>query len=82
MKLALLPAIAVMIAASPTLAQTREHSGPLRTVQSATRTATIQPVAAGFVSGAQIYSYSEGTIFHAYAAPGWSPTSCSGRVKA
>ncbi len=70
MKLALLPAIVGMIVASPTLAQTRERSGPLRTVQSATRSATVQPVAAGFVSGAQVYPYSEGTIFQAYAAPG------------
>jgi P-type conjugative transfer protein TrbG len=70
MKLALLPAIAGMIVASPTLAQTREHSGPLRAVQTATRSATIQPAAAGFVSGMQVYPYSEGTIFQAYAAPG------------
>jgi type IV secretion system protein VirB9 len=70
MKLALPSAIACMIVASPTPAQTREHSGPLRTVQSATRSATIQPVASGFVSGAQVYSYSEGTIFQAFAAPG------------
>jgi type IV secretion system protein VirB9 len=70
MKLALLPAIAGIIIASPTLAQTRERSGPLRTVQSATRSATIRPAAAGFVNGAQVYPYSEGTIFQAYAAPG------------
>ncbi|KKC27192.1 P-type conjugative transfer protein TrbG [Sphingomonas sp. SRS2] len=70
MKLALLPAIAGMIVASPTLAQTREHSDPLRTVQAATRSATVQPVASGFVSGAQVYPYNEGTIFQAYAAPG------------
>jgi type IV secretion system protein VirB9 len=68
MKLALLPAIAGMIVASPTLAQTRDQSAPLRTVQSATRSATIQPVAS--VSGAQVYPYSEGTIFQVYAAPG------------
>jgi P-type conjugative transfer protein TrbG len=70
MKLALLPAIAGMIIACPSLAQTRDQSGPLRTVQSATRSATVQPVAAGFVSGAQVYPYNEGTIFQVYAAPG------------
>lgn len=70
MKVALLPAIVGIIVASPTLAQTREHSGPLKTVQSATRSATVRPVAAGFVSGAQVYAYNEGTIFQAYAAPG------------
>jgi type IV secretion system protein VirB9 len=70
MKLALLPTIIGMIVASPTLAQTRDQSQPLRTVQSATRSATIQPAAAGFFSGAQVYPYSEGTIFQVYAAPG------------
>lgn len=70
MKLALLPTIIGMIVASPTLAQTRDQSQPLRTVQSATRSATIHPAAAGFVSGAQVYPYSEGTIFQVYAAPG------------
>lgn len=70
MKLALLPTIIGMIVASPTLAQTRDQSQPLRTIQSATRSATIQPAAASFFSGAQVYPYSEGTIFQVYAAPG------------
>lgn len=69
MKLALLPAIAGVVIASPSLAQDRPPSS-LKTVRSATRNATIEPAAAGFVSGAQVYPFSEGTIFQVYAAPG------------
>lgn len=70
MKLVLLPAIVGLGLAFPAEAQTRDQSAPLRTVQSATRSATVEPAATGFVSGAQIYPFSEGAIFQAYAAPG------------
>lgn len=69
MKLVLLPAIAGIVIATPALAQDRPSSS-LRAVRSATRNATIEPAAAGFVSGAQVYPFSEGTIFQVYAAPG------------
>jgi type IV secretion system protein TrbG len=69
MKHVFLPAIAGILIASPALAQNRSAPS-LRTVQSATRSATVEPAAAGFVRGAQVYPYSEGTIFQAYAAPG------------
>jgi type IV secretion system protein TrbG len=67
---ALLPAIAGMIIAESAHAQPRQQSSPIRTVQSATRNATVQPAAAGFVSATQVYPYSEGAIFQAYASPG------------
>jgi len=70
MKHVLLPAIAGILIANPAFAQSRSAPSPLRTVQSATRNATVEPAAAGFISGAQVYPYSEGTIFQAYAAPG------------
>lgn len=70
MKHALLPAIAGILVANPAFAQSQSAPSPLRTVQSATRNATIEPAAAGFVSGAQVYPYSASTIFQAYAAPG------------
>ncbi|MBO9576587.1 MAG: P-type conjugative transfer protein TrbG [Sphingobium sp.] len=70
MKLAILPALAGILAATPALSQNRGPDAPLRQVAAATRAATVQPVASGFVSGAQVYSFSEGTIFQAYAAPG------------
>ena len=70
MKLILLPAIAYMVVAHPALGQTRAEPSTLKTVQSATRSATIEPATTGFVNGAQVYPYSEGTIFQVYAAPG------------
>jgi len=69
MKLVILPAVAGLILAGPALAQERTAS-PLQTVRSATRSATVEPAANGFVSGAQVYPFSEGTIFQVYAAPG------------
>ncbi len=69
MKLVLLPAIAGIVLAYPALAQERSAT-PLKTVRSATRSATVEPVALGFIAGAQIYPFSEGTIFTGYAAPG------------
>ena len=70
MKHVLLSAIAGIIIASPAFAQNRSTPSSLKTVQSAMRNATIEPVAGAFVSGAQIYPYSEGTIYQVYAAPG------------
>jgi P-type conjugative transfer protein TrbG len=70
MKLILLPAIAGMVVAHPALGQTRAEPSTLKTVQSAMRSATIEPATTGFVNGAQVYPYSEGTIFQVYAAPG------------
>lgn len=69
MKLVILPAVAGLILAGPAVAHERNAS-PLQTVRSATRGATVQPAANGFVSGAQVYPFSEGTIFQVYAAPG------------
>lgn len=69
MKLVILPAIAGIVLVGPAFAQDRSGS-PLKTVRSATRSATIEPAAAGFVSGVQVYPFSEGTIFQVYAAPG------------
>jgi len=70
MKHVLLSAIAGILIASPALAQNRSALASLKTVQSAMRNATIEPVAGAFVSGAQVYPYSEGTIYQVYAAPG------------
>lgn len=70
MKLILLPALAGMVVAHPSLAQNRALPSAHETIQSATRSATVEPVATGFVNGAQVYPYSEGTIYQLYAAPG------------
>lgn len=70
MNILMLPALAGLMLASPALAQDRIAPSALRTVQTATRSATVQPAATGFVSGSQVYPYSEGTIYQVYAAPG------------
>ncbi|MCW6531297.1 P-type conjugative transfer protein TrbG [Sphingomonas sp. MMSM20] len=70
MKLALLPALAGILIASSAGAQTRPARQAVQHVATANRAATIEPAPAGFVSGAQVYPFSEGTIFLAYAAPG------------
>jgi type IV secretion system protein VirB9 len=67
MTLTYLPALAGLFLAGPALAQT---GSPQRQVAAATRAATVQPVRTGFVSGAQVYPFSEGAIFQVYAAPG------------
>lgn len=69
MKLVILPAMATLVLAGPAWAQDRA-AAPLKTVRSATRSATVEPAATGFVSGAQVYPFSEGTIYQVYAAPG------------
>lgn len=66
----MLPALAGSIAVSPALAQDMNSPSALKAVQTATRSATVQPVAIGFVSGSQVYPFSEGTIYQVYAAPG------------
>jgi type IV secretion system protein TrbG len=70
MKLAILPALAGLLFAAPTLAQTGTAAKSVRHVASANRAATVVPAPTGFVSGAQVYPWSEGTIYLAYAAPG------------
>lgn len=66
----MLPALAGLILARPALAQDDTAPSALRTVQTATRSATVHPVATGFVSGSQVYPFSEGAIFQVYTAPG------------
>ncbi|HWJ68967.1 MAG TPA: P-type conjugative transfer protein TrbG [Sphingobium sp.] len=71
MKFAFLPAFAILAAAAfPAIAQTAPARSTIEQVAVATRSATVEPIASGFVSGAQVYAWSEGTIFQVYAAPG------------
>lgn len=59
---------AIMLVTSQAEAQT--GPSPLRSVASANRKATAQPVIQGFVNAIQVYPYAEGSIFLAYTAPG------------
>lgn len=69
MKLVILPAIATMVLAGPAWAKD-QAAAPLKAVRSATQNATIEPAATGFVSGAQVYPFNDGTIYQVYTAPG------------
>lgn len=69
MKLVILPAIATMVLAGPAWAK-YQAAAPLKAVRSATQNATIEPAANGFVSGAQVYPFNDGTIYQVYTAPG------------
>lgn len=69
MKLVILPAMATMVLAGPAWAQD-QAAAPLKAVRSATQNATIEPAATGFVSGAQVYPFNDGTIYQVYTAPG------------
>lgn len=42
----------------------------LRAVVAANRAATLAPVPSGFVAGMQVYPFSDGVVYRAYAAPG------------
>lgn len=70
MKLAILPALAGMLVAAPAIAQTRPPAKAVQHVATANRAATISPAPTGFVNGAQVYPYSESTIFLGLTAPG------------
>lgn len=70
MKKLMLPAIAGSLIICPAFAQARPVPPAIESVQSASRSATVEPAATGFVSGAQVYVFSEGSIFQVYAAPG------------
>lgn len=65
-----LPLIALGAAHGATAPASLPQTSPLRVVASANRQAIEQPVAQGFVNAIQVYAYSEGAIFQAYAAPG------------
>jgi type IV secretion system protein VirB9 len=65
MNTAILSALAALATASPVFAQT-----PVQRVATATRSATVQPTAKGFVAAAQVYPYDENTIYEGYVAPG------------
>lgn len=42
----------------------------LRTVAAANRAATLAPIPSGFVAAVQVYPFSDGVVYRAYAAPG------------
>lgn len=69
MKRICLPALVGILFTMPALAQAGPTAKSVEHVAAANRAATIQPTPSGFVSGTQIYPWTEGTIYLAYAAP-------------
>jgi type IV secretion system protein VirB9 len=61
----------VMIAAAPGRAEGRatRRSGPAARVEAANRAATREPSRQHYLNAAQVYSWSEGTLYRLYAAP-------------
>lgn len=70
MKPTTLIALSSIFAAMPALAQPQATLGSIRHVATANRVATFRPRPSGFIGGAQVYPWSEGTIYTAYTAPG------------
>ncbi|WP_242129292.1 P-type conjugative transfer protein TrbG [Sphingobium sp. Sx8-8] len=70
MKSAILSALVGILAAVPAIAQPETTAGSVRHVAAANRAATFRPAPSGFIGGAQVYPWSEGTIYIAYTAPG------------
>ncbi len=70
MKPTTLIALSSIFAAMPALAQPQATSGTVRHIANANRVATFRPTSSGFIGGAQVYPWTEGTIYTAYTAPG------------
>lgn len=69
------PATASVAAPIPMPAPEREARHPVspidvRTVTVANRAATMAPASSGFVAAMQVYPFSDGVVYRAYAAPG------------
>jgi P-type conjugative transfer protein TrbG len=63
------PRVAVVRAKPSRVRKARPSAAELR-VRVANRTATLEPAAAGYINATQVYPYSEGAVFHVFAAPG------------
>lgn len=70
MKSAILPTLVGILTAAPALAQPETTAVSIRNVATANREATFRPAPSGFIGGAQVYPWCEGTIYIAYTAPG------------
>jgi len=70
MKSAILPTLVGILTSAPALAQPETTAVSIRNVATANREATFRPAPSGFIGGAQVYPWCEGTIYIAYTAPG------------
>lgn len=65
-----IPLLAVLAGAAPAMAATSQKASPVRTVAAANRLATVEPTQGNFINARQLYVWSEGSVYHAYTAPG------------
>lgn len=65
-----IPILAVLACATPAMAATSQKASPVRAVAAANRLATVEPTPGMFVNARQLYVWSEGSVYHAYTAPG------------
>lgn len=65
-----IPILAVLVCAAPAMAATSQKSSPARAVATANRLATVEPTPGMFLNARQLYVWSDGSVYHAYTAPG------------
>lgn len=66
-----IPILAVLAcAATSATAATTQKTSPVRVVATANRLATVEPAPGMFLNARQLYVWSEGSVYHAYTAPG------------
>lgn len=66
-----IPILALLAcAAMPASAAPSQKSSPVRVVAIANRLATVEPTPVMFMNARQLYAWSEGSVYHAYTAPG------------
>jgi type IV secretion system protein TrbG len=62
--------VAFVCTTMPAAAETLQKPSPVRAVATANRLATVEPTPGMFVNARQLYVWSEGSVYHAYTAPG------------
>lgn len=66
-----IPILAVLACtAMPASAATAQKTSPVHAVAAANRLATVEPTPGMFLNARQLYVWSEGSVYHAYTAPG------------
>lgn len=66
-----IPMLAVLAyAAMPAAAATSPKTSPVRAVATANRLATVEPTPGMFLNARQLFVWAEGSVYHAYTAPG------------
>lgn len=65
-----IPILVALACAAPATAATSQKASPVRAIVVANRLATVEPTPGMFLNARQLYVWSEGSVYHAYTAPG------------